>query len=365
MKQYLDLAKQIISSGTHKPSGREGMPSTKSLFGRQLRFENINESFPLLTTKSVNMDMIFIELAWFLNGDTNVEFLVKNNVNIWNGDAYNFYENMCSAEDMIPKPKREFIKDLKLFSKEIGVEKYPQSELPTDYVLGDLGNQYGKTWRHFGDIELDQITKVIEGLRKNPLSRRHIVSSIDPSNDTPQDLALYWCHSMFQFNCRPINSKVRQEMLDVLELKSTDLGKSLDELCDIYNIPKYYLDCQMYQRSADYFLGVPFNIASYALLTHIISKMVNMIPGDYIHTFGDVHIYENHHDAIRTQLSRTPSEIKPQIELDEIYGKCETINEVVSHMINTINLPFPNYSDMINYHNQPPIKAPLSTGSNK
>lgn len=273
MQQYHDLLEEIKKNGTLKPASRENMPSTTSLFGYQFRV-NLQEGFPLLTTKKINFNNIVVELLWFLKGDTNIKYLIDNGFNAWNEDAYNYYKNVVF---------NNFIGHELLSYDDFLIEVKNQKTLFMDngymynnfYTFGDCGNQYGKTWRNFND-EVDQITNLIINLKNKPESRRHVVSSIDPIND--EDLALYWCHSLFQFNVRTIN-----------------------------NIN--YLDCQLYQRSADVFLGVPYNIASYSLLTHLIAKICGYEVGDFIHSFGDVHIYSNHIEQVNKQLERTTKQL--------------------------------------------------------
>ena len=219
MKQYLDLLRNILENG-EKKEDRTGV-GTISLFGTQTRY-NLNDGFPLLTTKKVHLKSIIHELLWFLRGNTNIKYLQDNGVRIWNEWAD---EN------------------------------------------GDLGPVYGKQWRNFNGV--DQITNVINTLKTNPNSRRIIVSAWNPQD--VDKMALPPCHTMFQFFV--INNK---------------------------------LSCQLYQRSADCFLGVPFNIASYALLTMMVAQVCDLELGDFVHTTGDTHIYLNHLEQVNLQLTREP-----------------------------------------------------------
>ena len=224
MKQYLDLLQEIMDKGVVR-SDRTGT-GTKSIFGHQMRF-NLQEGFPLLTTKKVHLRSIIHELLWFISGDTNIAYLHDNKVTIWDEWAD---EN------------------------------------------GDLGPVYGKQWRSWQAPDgrvIDQLSEVIETIKKNPDSRRMIVCAWNPSD--VDKMALPPCHCFFQFYVAG--------------------GK---------------LSCQLYQRSADTFLGVPFNIASYALLTMMIAQVCGLEPGEFIHTTGDTHIYLNHFDQVREQLSREP-----------------------------------------------------------
>ncbi|MFC4617518.1 thymidylate synthase [Camelliibacillus cellulosilyticus] len=224
MRQYLDLCERILAEG-HKKADRTGT-GTISVFGHQMRFD-LNAGFPLLTTKKLHIRSIIYELLWFLKGDTNIKYLKDHRVRIWDEWAD---EN------------------------------------------GDLGPVYGKQWRSWpgqNGETIDQIENVVEAIKKNPESRRLIVSAWNPA-DLP-DMALAPCHCLFQFYVAD--------------------GK---------------LSCQLYQRSGDVFLGVPFNIASYALLTHMIAHVTGLKVGDFVHTLGDAHIYLNHLDQVKLQLTRKP-----------------------------------------------------------
>lgn len=251
MKQYLDMCKFILDNGVYK-SDRTGT-GTISYFGYQTRY-NLNEGFPLLTTKKVFLKGIIHELLWFISGDTNIKYLVDNNVKIWNEWAYEKFkkEPVYNGETM-----DEFIEKIRE-SKEFA-DKY-----------GDLGPVYGKQWRNFNGV--DQLEKLIYNLKHNPDSRRHIISAWNPAE--VDNMALPPCHSFMQFYV--VNNK---------------------------------LSCQLYQRSADVFLGVPFNIASYSLFTMMIAQVCGFELGDFVHTFGDVHIYSNHMDQIKLQLSREPRKL--------------------------------------------------------
>ena len=251
MKQYLDMCKFILENGTYK-SDRTGT-GTISYFGYQTRY-NLNDGFPLLTTKKVFLKGIIHELLWFISGDTNIKYLVDNNVKIWNEWAYEKYkkEPVYNGETM-----DEFIEKIRE-SKEFA-DKY-----------GDLGPVYGRQWRNFNGV--DQLEKLITNLKKNPDSRRHIISAWNPAE--VDNMALPPCHSFMQFYV--VNNK---------------------------------LSCQLYQRSADVFLGVPFNIASYSLFTMMIAQVCGFELGDFVHTFGDVHIYSNHMEQIKLQLSREPRKL--------------------------------------------------------
>ena len=234
---YLDLLADILASGVER-SDRTGV-GTRGVFGRQMRFD-LSAGFPLLTTKKLHFKSVALELLWFLRGDTNVRWLQDRGVGIW--------DEWADAE-------------------------------------GELGPVYGKQWRSWSAPDgrsIDQIARLLEGLRSTPNSRRHIVSAWNPAD--VDDMALPPCHCLFQFFVAP---------------SVTGSGK---------------LSCQLYQRSADVFLGVPFNIASYALLTHMVAQVVGLEVGDFVHTLGDAHLYLNHLEQAQLQLTRQPLS-PPQLRL--------------------------------------------------
>lgn len=261
MKQYLDLCRTILENGNSK-SDRTGT-GTISRFGHQMRFD-LNEGFPLLTTKKVYLRAIIHELLWFVKGDTNIKYLVDNDVRIWNEWPYKAFTN---SDDYQGETIEEFVEKIK-----------NDDEFAAKY--GDLGPVYGRQWRGFGFDEnsgfVDQLANVIEQIKTNPDSRRLIVCSWNPL--LIEKMALPPCHTLFQFY---VND-----------------GK---------------LSCMLYQRSADVFLGVPFNIASYALLTMMVAKICNLQLGEFVHTLGDAHIYTNHLEQINKQLKRTPRSLPKMI----------------------------------------------------
>ena len=263
MKQYLDLLEHIIKNGEEKDD-RTGT-GTISVFGHQMRF-NLQDGFPLVTTKKLHLKSIIYELIWFLSGDTNIRFLQDNGVSIWNEWA--------------------------------GPD-------------GDLGPVYGKQWRSWecrDGRSVDQISNLISNLKNSPQSRRHIISAWNVGD--VENMALPPCHCLFQFYVS--NNK---------------------------------LSCHLYQRSADVFLGVPFNIASYALLTHMIAHVCKFEVGDFVHTLGDAHIYSNHLEQVKVQLERSPLRL-PTL----------TLNETVTDIFNF------KYEDIIisDYEAHPHIKAKVA-----
>lgn len=280
---YLDLAKHVLENGSDR-SDRTGT-GTRSVFGAQMRFD-LQKGFPLLTTKRVAFGLIKSELLWFLKGDTNIRYLLQNNNHIWNEWAFERYvtSSEYSGPDMtnfgLRAQEDAAFKDIYKKEMALFVERILSDEAFAAQH-GELGDVYGAQWRKWKTRDkntIDQIANVIELIRTNPDSRRMIVSAWNPE-DVPS-MALPPCHSMFQFY-----------VVD---------GK---------------LSCQLYQRSGDLFLGVPFNIASYALLTHLIAHETGLEVGEFIHTLGDTHLYVNHFEQIQTQLSRTPKKF-PTLELN-------------------------------------------------
>lgn len=374
MKQYLDLLRKIKDEGYYSPPARENMPGTLSLFGEQMRFD-LSEKFPLATTKKVSFKNIVVELLFFLRGDTNIKYLVDRGCNIWNSDGYGYYLKKCKEQNLDRTISFElfvdYIKNAKnLHELTLDSLKNQMNDcplIPKNYVLGDLGMQYGKLWR---DIEgIDQIKELISGLKNNPFSRRHIVSAWNVP--TLNDMALNACHTLYQFNCRLLTYEERikiwiekrspdQDIIDDIEENNTKVEIDSYNL----NIPKYHLDCQLYQRSCDYFLGASYNIASYALLTILIAKICNMIPGKFIHTLGNLHLYENHLTQAEEQLKRTPTEL-PTLEFSEnLNNLIKKFNED-DKLDDFINAIVPEDFILKNYNPQPAIKAELSTGLKK
>lgn len=250
MQNYLDLCRYVLDKGTLKED-RTGT-GTISTFGYQLRFD-LSEGFPLLTTKKVYYKAVLGELLWFISGSTNIRPLVLQNIRIWNEWPYESYKK---SEDYRGETIDEFVEKIK------GDEAFALR-------YGELGPVYGKQWRDFFGI--DQLLEVEKSIKENPFSRRHIICAWNPAQIS--EMALPPCHAFVQFYVSGDGKK---------------------------------LSCQLYQRSADLFLGVPFNIASYATLLMMMSEVCSLEPGEFVHTFGDVHIYTNHIDQIRTQLERKP-----------------------------------------------------------
>lgn len=251
VKQYLDLCRTILEKGTKK--GDRTGTGTISYFGYQMRFD-LSEGFPLLTTKRVHLKSIIHELLWFIAGDTNIKYLVDNDVRIWNDWPYAEYQKSSEFKGETIEEFASKIKESDEFAKK----------------WGNCGPIYGKQWRNFGGV--DQLENLIHDIKTNPNSRRLIISAWNPTE--VQSMVLPPCHCFMQFY---VND-----------------GK---------------LSCQLYQRSADVFLGVPFNIASYALFTMMIAQVCDLKPGVFVHTLGDAHIYNNLLDQVNLQLTREPREL--------------------------------------------------------
>ncbi len=258
MKQYLDLLHRIRTEGVVK-SDRTGT-GTMSVFGHQMRFD-LKEGFPLLTTKKVFLKGIIHELLWFLKGDTNIRYLVENGVHIWDNDAYRYYTELCTVGCYSPLTRERFL----ALAGEL-------SPIP-GYRYGDLNHVYGYQWRSWpaegGGEPIDQIRQALRLIKENPDSRRILVSAWNVAE--VEQMALPPCHVLFQFY-----------------------------------VANGRLSCQLYQRSADTFLGVPFNIASYALLTMMMAHECGLEPGEFVHTLGDTHLYLNHLEQADEQLQREP-----------------------------------------------------------
>lgn len=300
MQQYLDLVRHIRDHGVKKED-RTGT-GTVSIFGHQMRFD-LAHGFPLVTSKKVHLKSILHELLWFIRGDTNIRYLVENGVGIWNDWPYQNWLRETGRDTSLEMYSPEWRAVMKEFIEKIKTD----SDFAAQY--GDLGPVYGKQWRNFCGV--DQLTQLIEDIKSNPDSRRLIVSAWNP-RDIPVMVksGLPPCHSLFQFY-----------VVD---------GK---------------LSCQLYQRSADVFLGVPFNIASYAILTMMIAQVSGLGLGDFVHTFGDAHLYLNHMDQVEEQLSRSTFDL-PTMK----------INPQVTSLFDFVFDDF----ELQNYQSHGPIAAPVA-----
>ena len=393
-REYCNLLKEILDYGRYKQS-RAG--ETISLFGRSMRF-NLQDGLPLLTTKKVFYKGIIHELLWFLNRpfnmhrSMNIKYLIDNNVHIWTDDAYRWFKEIVEKE--IVQKKRAFFflvptvddelamqtnetvsfslweknddfKDnvewLKQLDKEafidlvqkqveirMIVEKQEDGRLKTKpYRFGDLGPVYGKQWRAYGISEFDQIQNIVNTLKTNPNDRRMLCIAFNP--DVLGNVALPPCHMMFQFYTDELQPIERLAWLcehsngEYDEWKSTTHEK-MDEL----NVPRYTLSCSFTMRSNDFCCGNPYNIAQYAMLTYMLCEVCNMIPGELVYNGGDVHVYTNHIEGAKEQLSRNGSEIIPKLKFNR---KVTDINDF-------------KYEDFIieDYHPDASIKYELNVG---
>jgi thymidylate synthase len=345
--QYQLLLRKILSDGVEKKD-RTGT-GTISIFGQQIR-HNMSHGFPLLTTKKMAIKTLMTELKWFLKGDTNIKYLVDNDCHIWDGDAYKRYINVYDIESreggygleelhlLSDLTKEEFIKRIKTDDK--FAKKW-----------GELGPIYGKQWRGWKRpstreekiIEpgiyhkyIDQITNLINDLKTNPDSRRLMVNAWNVGE--MNDMVLPPCHYGFQVYTRELNKFERSRYWGIPKGQHF-----LDDVLDKYNIPKRAISLSWNQRSVDTFLGLPFNIASYGMLLTLIAKEVNMVPEELIGNLGDTHLYLNHVDQAREQISREPMPHLPKLKLSNV----DILNGEFDY-------------EILHYHSHPAIKAPLS-----
>lgn len=300
MKQYLDLMRHIRDTGVRKED-RTGT-GTMSVFGYQMRFP-LEEGFPLVTTKKVHLKSIIHELLWFIRGDTNIRYLVQNGVNIWNDWPFQSWLRETGQDQDFPMYTPEWREQMKLFVERV------KADQPFAAQYGELGPVYGHQWRNFEGV--DQLIQLVSDIQNNPDSRRLIVSAWNPK-DVPvmAKSGLPPCHTLFQFY-----------------------------------VSEGRLSCQLYQRSADVLLGVPFNIASYALLTLMIAQVAGLRPGDFVHTFGDAHLYSNHLEQVEEQLSREPHSL-PMMAINP------SVKDLFSFQFDDFELQ--------GYDPHPPISAPVA-----
>ena len=300
MRAYHELLQQLLTRGKQRPD-RTGV-GTLGLFGYQMRFD-LSEGFPLMTTKRVSFKAIAHELLWFLKGDTNIRYLVQQGVNIWNEWPYQHWLQAQGLEATYPKYSEAWEANMQVFVDRIREDAGFAAE------WGELGPVYGRQWRNFAGI--DQMHQLISDIKSQPYSRRLIVTAWNPA-DIPMMVrsGLPPCHALFQFY-----------------------------------VSEGRLSCQLYQRSADVFLGVPFNIASYALLTEMIAQVCDLKAGEFVHTFGDVHLYLNHQEQARLQLSREPGAL-PRLLLNPV------VKDLFAFTFADIQLQ--------GYNPHPSIRAPIA-----
>ncbi len=357
-KQYQNLIKDILENGVNK-NDRTGT-GTISVFGKHIRHD-MKSGFPLLTTKKIKFDLIVTELIWFLRGDTSIEYLLKQNCNIWTGDAYQAYLKKNLHTDGITFTREEFVENIK-------------TDKTFAQRFGNLGKIYGFQWRHWGGrIDttltenprwwkprwwkhkketngLDQIQNLITNLKTDPDSRRLLVSAWNPS-DLPDQL-LPPCHYEFQLYTRELSLDERLDCLDHIWNKKFDLAGEENKTqfdnthLDTHGIPKRAISLLFNMRSTDVGLGLGFNLASYGLLLMMIAKQVNMIPDELIYVGGDVHIYKNHIEQLKEQSLREPYQL-PTVKLSD-----RKVSDISEYTLDDILLE--------NYKYHPAIKMELS-----
>ena len=342
-KDYQSLLKDILENGVEKED-RTGT-GTISVFGRQIR-HNMKDGFPLLTTKKMAIKSIMTELKWFLKGDTNIKYLVDNNCNVWNGDAYKKYTTELG---------NHYINGGDIFTESQFID-----EIKTDDNFaeewGDLGPIYGKQWREWKQFipynvtkencqvavkVTDQIQNLINELKTNPDSRRLMVNAWNVGE--LDEMTLPPCHYGFQVYTRELNL---DERIDYYNGNSDPLNRSSDyfhEHMDTYGVPRRSISLIWNQRSVDTFLGLPFNIASYATLLMLLAKEVNMVPEEIIGNLGDTHLYSNHLEQAKEQISREPMQHLPKLKLSNV--------DILEGEFDY---------EILHYHCHPTIKAPLS-----
>jgi thymidylate synthase len=382
-KDYQLLLQDILDNGATK-TDRTGT-GTISVFGRQIRHK-MSDGFPLLTTKKMAFKTMVTELLWFLRGDTNIKYLVDNNCHIWDGDAYKNFEKTCQferdANHILPDEWMSISDDY--MSVDVLTQEEFINKIKTDDEFakkwGELGPIYGKQWRKWktykhkmnfepylpvnkdGKVEcyveyVDQIQNLINELKTNPDSRRLMVSAWNVGE--LDQMVLPPCHYSFQVYTRELTARERTALgsngstrlydsIKEAEYETIDADDVMNNVCDEKNIPKRAISLMWNQRSVDTFLGLPFNIASYGLLLEIIAKAVNMVPDELVGNLGDTHLYSNHIEQAKEQISREPFEL-PTLKLGHLGSILENISVV-------------DLSDFTleNYQSHPSIKAPLS-----
>ena len=347
-KQYQDLLQSILDYGVEKKD-RTGT-GTKSIFGYTIR-HNMSEGFPVLTTKKMAWKTMVTELLWFLRGDTNIKFLVDNGCHIWDGDAYKNYERAWLMTLNDPLPKDEFIENIK-------------TDNDFAQIWGDLGPVYGKQWRRWkGKLvdkaeelnahtawipeQIDQIQNLINDLKTNPDSRRLMVNAWNVGE--LDQMVLPPCHYGFQVYTRELSLEERIEYYNSTKDPLSRTMDYFDVHMDSLRVPKRALSLMWNQRSVDTFLGLPFNIASYGLLLTILAKEVNMVPDQLIGNLGDTHLYLNHIEQAKEQITREPFELPTLNQFPTYEGSRPSIE---SYVVSDFTLK--------NYQSHETIKAPLS-----
>jgi len=375
-RQYQELLQTILKFGTEK-SDRTGT-GTISVFGRQIRHK-MSEGYPLLTTKKMAFKTMVTELLWFLKGDTNIKYLVDNGCNIWNGDAYRRYETEFEKGNAPGETLLVQRVDSKSTERKLSMEKFIAMIQHDDEFAkkwGDLGPIYGKQWRDwngrktdsFVEFEsngyndhiegIDQIQNLINDLKTNPNSRRLMVNAWNVGE--LDQMVLPPCHYGFQVYTRELSLEERRDYRRKVKNIGREIAAASEQMLDNDNIPKRAISLMWNQRSVDTFLGLPFNIASYGLLLEIIAKEVNMVPDELVGNLGDVHLYKNHIEQAKEQITRKPMKLPEISYLDEyhyLHDK-ELVGELsFSKKIKEFR---PDMFKLAGYEPHPAIKAPLS-----
>ena len=368
--QYHALLNELVQQAqeTNANENRTDV-KTYSMFGKQMRFD-LSKGFPLLTTKKVHFKSVLTELLWFLKGDTNIKYLLEHNNHIWTDWRYKYFQE--SFPNFAAWFKQTYNQEAVMLTK-----AEFENKIVTDTMFakqwGDIGKGYGHQWRNFGELPelrpyskdvkyqegFDQISWVINEIQTNPTSRRLIVSGWNPHEVDQVDLPP--CHTLFQFHVSPMSFNDRKRWVDsnykgdiLADYKKEVTNYSFDGMLEHYTnvmnhfkVPTSKLSCQLYQRSADMFLGVPFNIASYALLTQMIAQVCGLGLGEFIWTGGNVHLYENHLEQAKDQLVRNPEWYDcPKLTIDTEGKTIFDITEDDVHLTDYIHFP--------------PIKAPVA-----
>jgi len=365
-RQYQQLLRDILENGVEKKD-RTGT-GTLSVFGRQIRHK-MSQGFPLLTTKKMAWKTMVTELLWFLRGDTNIKFLLDYDCHIWDGDTYKNYASKTSLDPVEQLTKEQFIKKIKTD------EEFAKT-------WGELGPIYGHQWRSWskfeyqdgciiGNLSIDQILNLINELKTNPDSRRLMVNAWNVGE--LDEMVLPPCHYGFQVYTRELSARERTaigskgstKLYDSIKeggYDTIDTDVEMHKVCDDANVPKRAISLMWNQRSVDTFLGLPFNIASYALLLEIIAKEVNMIPDELIGNLGDVHLYKNHIEQAKEQMYRRSYDL-PKVQITERnWYLHEKVKEHLGEKTfdEKILSYRPDCFELINYQSHPKIKAPLS-----
>ena len=358
-EQYIDLLKDILENGVEKDT-RNG--KTLSVFGRQIRYKFKDGKFPLLTTKKMAWKTMVTELLWFLRGDTNIKFLVDNNCHIWDGDCYQAYvkkrKHAIRTEGDRSEIAIQLLETQLIYSQEEFINKIKTDD-EFAKVFGELGKIYGSQWRSWKHLEnhnftkityvktVDQIANLINDLKTNPDSRRLMVTAWNPAD--LEASVLPPCHYGFQVYTRELSLKERRNIANSIQ-NDIHYGEAISPMAvehwDRINTPTRAISLMWNQRSVDTFLGLPFNIASYGLLLEIIAKEVNMVPDELIGNLGDTHLYLNHIEQAKEQITREP------YPLPKLFFKYEKETYIENYELDGFVLK--------DYQSHPTIKAPLS-----